>query len=136
MSNCSGAVPERYLERYAELKAEFLEVIDVLDTTDVEPWDFVFIDEAQDWPDDERRIVFELYGALNTVVADGQTQLFRTHTHCDWTSGETIKNQKIPLRKALWNSPGFPDTSIMPNWQQEVCDGNKGTAEVYAGIQA
>ncbi len=36
----------------------------------------------------------------------------------------------------FWNSPGFPDTLIMPNWQQEVCDGNTGKAAVHARIQA
>jgi len=25
---------------------------------------------------------------------------------------------------------------MMPNWQQEVFDGNQGKAEIYAGVQA
>jgi len=34
-------------------------------------WDYVFIDEAQDWTDAERDFIRTLYGSENLVLADG-----------------------------------------------------------------
>jgi putative transposase len=35
-----------------------------------------------------------------------------------------------------WNSPGFPDTSIMPNWQLEVEGGNQTKTALHRRVQA
>lgn len=40
-------------------------------------FDIVFIDEGQDWPDDEIKIVRWLFGLTNIVVADGVDQIVR-----------------------------------------------------------
>lgn len=50
-------------------------------------WDYVFIDEAQDWTDSERDFIRALYGAGNLVLADGLEQLVRRQTPCDWSTG-------------------------------------------------
>jgi len=65
-------------------------------------WDFVMIDEAQDWPTEERDILGSLFGPSRLIVADGVDQLVRRDGRCDWT---TLANpdfrQIVPLRKAL-----------------------------------
>ena len=50
-------------------------------------WDYVFIDEAQDWSDAERDLVRAMYGSTNIVIADGLEQLVTRQTPCDWTRG-------------------------------------------------
>jgi hypothetical protein len=50
-------------------------------------WDYVFIDEAQDWTDAERDFIRALYGSENLVLADGLKQLVRRQTPCDWNAG-------------------------------------------------
>jgi hypothetical protein len=50
-------------------------------------YDYVFVDEAQDWTVAERDFVRAAYGATNLVVADGLEQLVRHQTSCDWHAG-------------------------------------------------
>jgi len=50
-------------------------------------WDYVFIDEAQDWTDSERDFIRALYGVENLVLADGLEQLVRRQTPCNWSDG-------------------------------------------------
>lgn len=90
-----------FLRNYEVLKNELLENLGAVQKTDVEHWDYVFIDEGQDWPDNERDIIYGLYGIPNTVVADGKAQLVRTQSHCDWTKGKTIKSKYVALSKSL-----------------------------------
>lgn len=65
-------------------------------------WDFVLIDEAQDWPTEERDILGALFGASRLIVADGIDQLVRRDGRCDWTPlAPTESRQIVPLRKSL-----------------------------------
>lgn len=50
-------------------------------------WDYIFIDEAQDWPDNERALLKELYGSNHLVLADGVDQFVRNGTPCNWQQG-------------------------------------------------
>jgi len=50
-------------------------------------YDYVFIDEAQDWSDAERDLIRAMYGSENLVLADGLEQLVRRQTPCDWNTG-------------------------------------------------
>jgi len=71
---------------------------------DLFQWDCVLVDEGQDWPDDERDLLYSLFGPENIVVADGVDQFVRDQTRCDWRSGEPFGNcaaQVVPLRKSL-----------------------------------
>jgi hypothetical protein len=96
-----------YLGSYEALKGDLLALMDAdpLNATSLaEPWDYVFVDEGQDWPDNERNIIQGLYGAFNTAIADGGSQLVRTSTHCDWSRGKggaAWKCQKVTLKKSL-----------------------------------
>jgi hypothetical protein len=65
-------------------------------------WDFVFIDEAQDWPTDERNILFALYDTSHFVIADGGDQLTRGYQRCNWAEHvPTDQRQIITLHKSL-----------------------------------
>jgi hypothetical protein len=50
-------------------------------------WDYIFVDEAQDWTDAERDFLRALYGPARFVLADGLEQLVRRQTPCDWLAG-------------------------------------------------
>jgi hypothetical protein len=63
-------------------------------------WDYLLVDEAQDWDDDERKVLFRIFGAEKIIIADGRDQLVRSHQPCNWTKG--IKAfQKRPEQKSL-----------------------------------
>jgi len=49
-------------------------------------WDYVFIDEAQDWTDAERDFIRALYGSENLVLADGPSSWYGAKRHASGTS--------------------------------------------------
>ncbi len=50
-------------------------------------WDYVLIDEAQDWDELEKKLIFKIFGKSNTIVADGIDQLIRSTKKCNWLEG-------------------------------------------------
>jgi len=98
---------EGFLERFDEYKTEVLSLLrdraltqaDIQEATKQAPerldWDYVFVDEAQDWPQDERDILHLLYPPSHFVIADGRDQLVRRDEHCDWSAGP----ERIPTRR-------------------------------------
>jgi len=50
-------------------------------------WDYILIDEAQDWSDNEKQILFKIYGAKRIIIADGIDQFIRIGKKQDWTRG-------------------------------------------------
>lgn len=65
-------------------------------------WDYVLIDEGQDWPEDERDILYKCFGARRCIVADGVDQLTRGALPCDWTEPVVARTrQTVPLRRAM-----------------------------------
>jgi len=74
----------------------------VTQNPDLFAWDFVMIDEAQDWPDVDKNLLFRLFGHNCLFVADGVDQFVRDNARCDWTAGlATSERQIVPLRKCL-----------------------------------
>jgi len=65
-------------------------------------WDIVMVDEAQDWPSEERDILASIFGPERLVVADGVDQLVRRDGRCDWVGlVSPEKRQIVSLRKSL-----------------------------------
>ncbi|NWF48133.1 AAA family ATPase [Hydrogenophaga sp. D2P1] len=93
----------QFLHNYADLKASLLSAIGAMDKSELEPWDYIFIDEGQDWPEDERDIVFNLYGIPNVVVAEGRSQLVRSRSLCDWTTFRSLplKYESVTYTRSL-----------------------------------
>src|SRR5262249_42158597 len=84
-----------FLGRYEERKAEALALLrsgtltehDLAGLRTAHPqrfgWDYVFIDEGQDWPEDERDLLRFIYPPERFAIADGVDQLVRGG-QCDW----------------------------------------------------
>lgn len=65
-------------------------------------WDLVMIDEAQDWPEDERDLLYWLYGHKKLVLADGIDQMVRRTHPIEWRDGVSSSDwQIVPLTKSL-----------------------------------
>lgn len=131
-----------FLEHYGAYKREALELLrGAIEPRDIEQlikrnnaafsWDYIFIDEAQDFPSDERDILFAIYGFKNFVIADGVDQLVRTHKHIDWRENVPHRDtQIVRLDKSLRLKAGLStftnafakaieldDWSVEPNFE-------------------
>lgn len=47
-------------------------------------WDYILVDEAQDWSDAEKSILFKIYGPEHIIVADGIDQFIRSGVKQHW----------------------------------------------------
>ena len=70
-------------------------------------WDFILIDEAQDWGEMEKSVIFKIFGHDKVIIADGVDQLIRTQLKCNWTRG-------------LRPESGFKRTSENKGLRQEI----------------
>jgi hypothetical protein len=62
-------------------------------------YDHVFIDEGQDFPDDERDLLVALFGHENLVVSEGAGQLVRRSTPTDWRGN--LKKSEIHVHTCM-----------------------------------
>ena len=103
-----------FLARYDLVKQEVVSLLNAgaLTAADIETlsqnepewfdWDHVFVDEAQDWPEDERDLLHQLYASKGFVIADGRDQLVRGSTNCDWTRGTPrLPSEGVSLSRGL-----------------------------------
>ncbi len=58
-------------------------------------WDYILIDEAQDWTNSERDIVLKIFDKGKVVVADGGNQFVRRGNVCDWSVVHDRNNIKL-----------------------------------------
>lgn len=58
-------------------------------------WDYVLIDEAQDWSNLERDIILKLFDKGKIIVADGGQQFVRRIDVCDWSIVRDRNNIKL-----------------------------------------
>lgn len=93
--------PNIFLQNFAQLKEEAL-ALGAIAPGDIEQWDFVLVDEAQDWPADERDLLFKIFGPMRVIVADGVDQLVRGARPLQWPEAVGNKpRQIVPLAKSL-----------------------------------
>lgn len=69
-----------------ECKKEDIDALKEMAESTVD-WDYVLIDEAQDFTDLEKKILFKVYGANRLVVADGVDQFMRVGNRQIWERG-------------------------------------------------
>lgn len=62
-------------------------------------WDYILIDEGQDWSDAEKKVVFKIYGPKRIIVADGVDQFVLENPKQEWD--RKIKNQDVWKPKML-----------------------------------
>ena len=93
----------------AALKVFYLKILKDLNDNDVialkdmadsfVDWDYILIDEAQDWPDLHKNVLYKLYGTKRIVVADGVDQFIMSKSRQDWSIGinalEVIKPKEM-----------------------------------------
>lgn len=60
-------------------------------------WDFIFIDEGQDWSDVEKEILFQIFGKERIVVADGIDQYMRSLKRQNWVNG--LPNGEVVMHR-------------------------------------
>lgn len=65
-------------------------------------WDYILIDEGQDWPDLFKKVLFKLYGPERIIVADGVDQFMMTPFKQNWSEGLDVNlppKMKLGLRQ-------------------------------------
>ena len=127
----AGIIPritDDALGRYDVLLQELAQLIAAFEDGDEPDYDFVLIDEAQDWPEAERDIVFKLFGPRRCIVADGIDQLVRSDRSTDWTARlKGAPNQVVALRQSLRLKANltefvnaFAEEMDVPGWRLQV----------------
>lgn len=94
-----------FLEKYDDVLAELLEFMGDEDAVGIVKeicmsdssldWDYVLIDEAQDWSNLERDVILKLYDKGKIIVADGGQQFVRRINVCDWSVVRDRNNIKL-----------------------------------------
>ena len=62
-------------------------------------WDYIMIDEGQDWPDLHKNVIFKLYGPQRIVAADGIDQFMMSTNRQQWTRG--LDKNKYTQKKEM-----------------------------------
>ena len=96
---------EKFIENYNKVVQELLEFMEDDDTVECIrelcrnnyqlDWDYILIDEAQDWTNLERDIVLKLFDKGKIIVADGGQQFVRSIDVCDWSVIRERNNIKL-----------------------------------------
>lgn len=101
---------ENFYEVYEQKKQKLLEDLSdsdlaeiIIDEADMDSFDFVCVDEAQDFPENERDIIHKIFSFGHCVIADGIDQLVRPTSPCDWIYKKEIRKSTnvISLKKSL-----------------------------------
>ena len=95
----------KFLEKYESILKERLTLMSDDDAVEMVKevcfsdrsldWDYVLIDEAQDWSNLERDIVLKLFDKGKIIVADGGQQFVRRINVCDWSAVRDRNNIKL-----------------------------------------
>lgn len=98
----SGA---KFLEKYDSILMELIDFMKDNDSIEYVKelclsdynldWDYVLIDEAQDWSNLERDIILKLFDKGKIIVADGGQQFVRRINVCDWSVVRERNNIKL-----------------------------------------
>lgn len=103
-----------FIENYEALKDEAMDLLKqgAINTQDMErskadsskelSWDILLIDESQDWPENERDLIYKLYGHKKAIIADGVDQFVRGTSRIDWRKSiPNNESQIVSLHKSL-----------------------------------
>lgn len=85
-------------------------------------YDFILIDEAQDWQLEERDILYWLFGSNKIIIADGLQQLIRTQSPLNW---KVSNNKSVKFKEIV-----FPKTSLRQN--KKLCEMQRFFAKKYS----
>ena len=97
---------EDFLTRYDELLGEMVDFLKsdhearevvkaICEDNPKLNWDYILIDEAQDWTSLERDLILMLFDKSRVIIADGGQQFVRNIAPCDWTMVSDRNNIKL-----------------------------------------
>ncbi len=99
---------EKYLELLTEyINTGLIEDKDIQDLMlsryDTVNWDYVLIDESQDWDEREKEILYRIFTSKRIIIADGVDQLIRSQNRCNWIRDNkfTKTTEKKGLRQKV-----------------------------------
>lgn len=105
------------------------------------PYDFLLIDEGQDWNTEHRDLMYDIFGPGRIIVADGVDQ-FVNNDRCEWDCGDIPKNRIQPLYTSRRTKAATCDTIAdiahalrVPNWDvkpDQTVSGGRVTVFVEA----
>lgn len=89
---------DKYLENiYNYIEQEVINDSDIQDLMkkyhETIAWDYVLIDESQDWNLKEKQILYKIFGYNKIIIADGVDQLVRSQIRCEWA--KDLKTEDI-----------------------------------------
>lgn len=104
---------DKYFEQKERQLEDIREAFEVglITDNDVSRWlekpafrfDYVFVDEGQDWPPTEQALLLKVFGPSRVVVGDGIEQMVRGHLRTDWSeqAGPDLVHRVRPERRCL-----------------------------------
>jgi len=92
------------------------------------PYDFLLVDEGQDWTTEHRDLMYDIFGSNRVIVADGVDQ-FVNENRCDWKANVSTKDRSIITLKTsqrtkaatcdtiadIAQALGVPDWDVVPD---------------------
>ena len=111
-----GKYIEGFLNNYSKYLEDLISYIDsgLINVDDIQQlmtnrqdevaWDYVLIDEAQDWDNNERDLIYKIFTHKRVIITDGIDQLVRKNIHCDWMAGLSRQDgyhKKKPEQKSF-----------------------------------
>lgn len=99
LGDISQQQDKEFNERFSDKMTELLSYLDekLIDEKELQDfmlkehesvgWDFILIDEAQDWSEIEKQVLFKIFGPEKIVIADGVDQFIRASEKQNWTRG-------------------------------------------------
>lgn len=104
-----------------------------------EEWDYIMVDEGQDWSENERDALYRLFTHRKIIVADGKNQMVRNTKPCHWELVDKRYNGKgrfddkeleiIPLEKSLRHKPNITyfvsELSKKFNWDFKMLENDQ-----------
>ena len=95
-------------------------------------WDIILIDEAQDWKELERDIIYKLFGAQNFVIAFGDKQLVRKQGSLNWNEyneNDTTKPIEVFLNPEIKTS--FRQSKNLVNYQNKLLESESWNLKAF-----
>lgn len=113
VSGLSAFDYDRYFDQKKRMLDDIQEALDMglVSERDIETWlmrpefrfDYIFVDEGQDWPRAEQALLLKVFGPAQVVVGDGIDQMVRGQSRSEW--GEQAESRLVhrvpPERRCL-----------------------------------
>lgn len=108
-----------FLDKYGEFKTELINYIknELITKSDIQDlmksrhhevvWDTILIDEGQDFPEDEKEILFTIFDPKQFIIADGVDQLIRSQKKLHWTKNTDHHQPIISEKRSLRQEPNL-----------------------------